>query len=334
MSAKGLVLLYHRVHPVMPDPQLLMVRPERFEAHLETLSRTCAPLPLAEMLRLAARDALPPRAVAVTFDDGYADNALYAKPLLERRGVPATVFAVSGMVGAEREFWWDELERLTLTPGTLPGDFALTAGGETLAFALGPAATYGPDEARAHAGWNVLMKEDPSPRHGLYRQLYVFLRRLDEAERFEALERVRHMAGFGPEARETHRPLRLDELRSLAEGPMTTVGAHTVRHARLSQLAEADQREEIARSRARLEELLGAPVREFSYPFGGRTDYDAFSVRAARESGCVLAVSNFAGLVGPQTDPWQIPRHIVRDVTAETLGESLDAWFAAGEAAS
>lgn len=42
---------------------------------------------------------LPPRAVMVTFDDGYEGNFVHARPILERHGAPATFFVVSNKVG-------------------------------------------------------------------------------------------------------------------------------------------------------------------------------------------------------------------------------------------
>ena len=60
------------------------------------------------------------REVALTFDDGYADNLTHAKPILEKFHAPATIFITTGYIGAAKEFWWDELERLIMTPGELP----------------------------------------------------------------------------------------------------------------------------------------------------------------------------------------------------------------------
>lgn len=52
---------------------------------------------------------LPPRSLLITFDDGYADNADYALPLLERRGLPAVLFVSSGVVGRRERLWTEDL---------------------------------------------------------------------------------------------------------------------------------------------------------------------------------------------------------------------------------
>lgn len=103
-----LVLLYHRVADLPSDPWSLAVTPRHFAEHLEVLCAMARPVPLRE----AAEGRAPRRAVAVTFDDGYSDNLYAARPLLERRGVPATVFVTTGGLDDGRELWWDELERI------------------------------------------------------------------------------------------------------------------------------------------------------------------------------------------------------------------------------
>lgn len=110
--AGGVVLLYHRVADLAHDPHLLAVARERFTSHLDVIRAHAVPMSLERMMALASRDALPPRAVAITFDDGYADNLQAAQPLLSAAGVPATVFITTDAVMKRREFWWDEVDRL------------------------------------------------------------------------------------------------------------------------------------------------------------------------------------------------------------------------------
>ncbi len=313
----------------MPDPLLLMVRPERFDAHLAMLRRTCTPMALSAMVAAAEAGTLPERAVALTFDDGYADNVRHALPLLERHEVPATVFTVSGMVGEPTEFWWDELERLVLCPGSLPERLCLTIAGESFETDLQAGAVYGQDEADRYAAWSILLKEDPSPRHALYRTIYFKLLRLPDAGRWDVLRQLREQAGKPVAGRETHRVMTADEVRRLDASTQATVGAHTVHHPRLSNLPPEAQRSEISGSLAQLEGLLQRRVGEFSYPYGGKTDYDEHSVRIVRECGFDLAVSNFPGLITRGTDALQLPRHLVRDWTVQELQTHMEEWFAA-----
>jgi peptidoglycan/xylan/chitin deacetylase (PgdA/CDA1 family) len=110
----ALVLGYHRVADPPSDLFHQCVSPKHFVEHIEVITQLATPLPLAELVARVHKGTLPRRAVAVTFDDAYADLTEQAVPFLRKRGVPATVFAVSGLLG--KEFWWDRLEQTLPLP--------------------------------------------------------------------------------------------------------------------------------------------------------------------------------------------------------------------------
>src|SRR5206468_2122855 len=116
----AIILTYHRIADPDSDPLLLSVSPSCFADHLNVIRKHYRAISLQDLVqRLTRRETLS-GLVAVTFDDGYADNLQRAKPMLERYEVPATVFVASDAVGRVTEFPWDELERLLLQPGEVP----------------------------------------------------------------------------------------------------------------------------------------------------------------------------------------------------------------------
>ena len=81
-----LVLMYHSVEPYQADPYLVTVSPPRFEQQMHWLARR-------GLRGTSVRDLLAARAagdaaglVGLTFDDGYADFARHALPVLQRLG--------------------------------------------------------------------------------------------------------------------------------------------------------------------------------------------------------------------------------------------------------
>ena len=292
-----LVLVYHRVTTLAVDPLALAVSPENFRAQLEHLK---AGFPVIRFEEAWTEIRKP--AVVVTFDDGYADNARQALPVLEELEIPATFFVSSGTVDTRREFWWDELERTIL----------LQPEGNRGAFEL--------QDPRYGRKWEA---DSIAQREILYRDLHGLMPRLQPDRREEWLEQLRGWAGLGPAGRESHRPLAAEEMRRLADSKWTTIGAHTVTHTPLSVLSPAEQRREILGSREQLERLTGGRVEVFSYPFGRRVDYDHTSVNICREAGFVKVAANFPGQAHRWTDPLQIPRQLVRNWDKATFAAKL-----------
>ena len=324
---RGLVLLYHRVGEPSADPQLLSVSPARFAEHLEIMREHAAVVPLQGLKqRLAARNS-GRRAIIITFDDGYADNLLTAAPILAQSALPATVFVAAGTVERKTEFWWDELERLLLQPGRLPRLLKVGVNGVGFEADMADSCDYTEIMAQTNRNWSVLCQEPATPRHAAYRRLCVILRPLPLRAREETLTELRKWAGTDTLARASRRALTADELRQLAASGLVEVGAHTVNHPVLAAQSLAEQRDEIVQSKARLENILGKPVTSFSYPYGGKSDYTRETVALCRKAGFQSACSNFPGLVSPRTDPFQLPRFLVRNWDADTFRRKLREWL-------
>ena len=84
---------------------------ERFEQQLKWLARTGKVVSLEATLNHTRRDA-----IAITFDDGYRDNLTVALPMLEKFGLPMTLFVVAGFVGSDGYLSEAELSEISKHP--------------------------------------------------------------------------------------------------------------------------------------------------------------------------------------------------------------------------
>jgi peptidoglycan/xylan/chitin deacetylase (PgdA/CDA1 family) len=322
-----LIFLYHRVFKPETDPQLLCVSPLHFSEHIEFLACHRLLLSVDQLADALEAGEAPERGVVVTFDDGYVDNLREALPILARHEAPAAFFVTAGYVGRGREFWWDELERILLWPGDLPEELRSSVGGKTRRWRLDSSARYGERDFENYKGWNVSCEEDPTPRHRAYRELCALLRPMEEGIRTNLLDSLCKQAGRERTAREGYRPLSSLELAELAGSELNLVGSHSMTHPVFSSLGETACRRELQESKGRLEGILGRSVEGFAYPYGTKGDYTAGTVRRVREAGYRFACSNFEGAVGKGSDPFQLPRLLVRDGGGAEFEAVLRRWF-------
>ncbi|MBK1840713.1 polysaccharide deacetylase family protein [Azospirillum sp. YIM B02556] len=317
------ILMYHRVADLALDPQLLSTTPGNFDQQIAALSSLGTPMPLAEFTSRLAAGKPVDSALVVTFDDGYADNLLAAKPVLQAHGVPATMFVTAGMVDGDREFWWDELERLLLVTENLPPTITLRTGKGDQVFSLGDSAHYGADARHQHADWSVEQTNFPTLRHMLYRYLQQAVHNLGEDQRRQSvLDAVAAWAGLNRIGRTSYRPLRAEEVVALASG-VTTVGAHTMTHPMLALLSEDAQRQEILGSRCFLQELTGSTIDFFAYPYGSAPSFSPQTIAIVKEALFAAAFSTLQAPVRAGDDLFTLPRMTVRNWTAEELERRL-----------
>lgn len=294
--SRPVVLVYHRVAELDADPLGMAVGPVTFEAHLDVLAATAAVVPLRE-IRHAGADA-----VAITFDDGYADNLEVAAPALERRGFPATFFVASDALDG-RGFWWDRLEHLL-------GQRAGPGGAEALVV----------DACRLRVD-----VRSPAARQRAHRALTRRLRQLPPGVIEDALVDI---ASQLHRAEPTVAEPTLDPagVRALAASGGFEVGAHTRSHALLAALGPAEQRHQIADGRRRLEDAAGTTVDLFAYPYGMAGSFTQTTQAIVAELGFALACSNIVGSVPRRGSRWSIPRCAVGDWEPEVFAHKLAEW--------
>jgi len=310
----AIILCYHRIADLPKSPRRLWVSPQRFAEQLEVLTRNFTPLSLAELAKRLQEGKVPDRAVVITFDEGYADNLWNARPLLERFGVPATVFVTTGSVGTNREFYWDELERLILVE-TVKRRSGETVTRENLAMV-------GEKELRLEIKgrtrqWKLTSDEEQLKA---YHEICDLLMPLSPEQREAVLEQLRLWFGASENGRPEYRLMTVEELATISRDGLIEIGAHTVNHPNLTTIPPERQRWEIETSKRQLEEWLRRPIRWFAYPY---ENGDAVTRRLVQEAGFEAACAMNWGLVGNSTDLFWLPRIFVENWDGDELVKRL-----------
>lgn len=316
--------MYHRVAEAPSDPWGLCVTPAHFAEQLAVLRARALPMRASEFAAQWAVGATTARSVAVTFDDGYADNLHEAKPILQRYEVPATCFVTTGYLG-QPMYWWDELERRLLHPGRLPCTLRLESASYRGQWDLNGAAWYGEDAFRRFRGWKGWEKA-PTLRHQIFASLHAACRPMMEPERRRILDQIRAAASKAADIPAAWRPLTEHELVTLGADGLVEIGAHTITHPVLSVCPSDAARKEVAGSRRALERILGRPVTSFAFPYGGPEDFSSETVRIVQEAGFHCAFSTTPGVVGPTAERFRLPRIQVEDWTGEEFSKRLSEW--------
>ena len=273
------ILIYHRVRPA-PDPILGgEITAAMFEGLMLLLRDEFNVLPLGEACARLVRGALPPRAVCITFDDGYADNERTALPILKRLGLSATFFVSTGFSDGGIMFNDAVIEAVRRAPA---GTHDLTS-----------------------LGLGVHSVDDSASRRTAIGALIDQVKYRAMTERDALVERLAVKMRSSLPNNLMMSPVQIKRLHD--EG--MEIGGHTVNHPILAVLDERQARAEILGGKRRLEEITGAPVTLFAYPNGqpGR-DYGPRDVALVREAGFAAAVSTAAGVADCGSDLLQLPR--------------------------
>jgi peptidoglycan/xylan/chitin deacetylase (PgdA/CDA1 family) len=278
-NARLSTLIFHRVlatpDPLVPDEP----NAAEFEHRMRWLQRHFNVIPLADAAARLSSGTLPARPLAITFDDGYADNQQIAAPILSRLGLPATFFIATGYLDGGRMFN-DSI--IAAVRGCKRDNLDLTE----LGLGIHSLASL---EQRRHA-ISVLLPQ---------------VKGLDLARRAASAASVCQLAEVTPP---DDLMMTSSQVAALARAGFG-IGAHTVNHPILTRLGADAAREEIQLGRRRLEEITGSPVRLFAYPNGRPgDDYTVHTAALVRQLGFTAAFTTAHGVARSGADLFQLPR--------------------------
>jgi peptidoglycan/xylan/chitin deacetylase (PgdA/CDA1 family) len=188
---------------------------------------------------------------------------------------------------------------------------SLTVHGNTFSWIVGNSANSTAEGIIAKQRKNVVLS------------VYRLLLSLCDEKRQEAIKQLRAWSGVekGPPLQ---RVLSADEIVRLAQGGLVEVGAHTVTHPFLAKLPGSTQRREVQESKGYLEEVLGQPVRSFSYPNGS---FSRETLGIVRDSGYACACDSIVNIVWRRSNCFQLPRFWVNDWDGDTFSRHLKRWL-------
>jgi peptidoglycan/xylan/chitin deacetylase (PgdA/CDA1 family) len=263
---KLLVLEYHRVLPeVHFNPFETVVSVRAFKTQLDRLERSYPIVPLGEAIR-GIESKIKGDKVALTFDDGYEDNYNVAFPILEERGLKATFFVTTGLIGSERPQWdWEIVTNLRET-----------------------------NRDKVRIGKVTISKTSDESSTAFASRVIEHLKSSDLSSLQQVLEDLRENSPKGLDIEST-RCMDWEEVRTLRKAGME-IGAHGVTHRSLARIDPAESFNEIVKSKEVVESKTGNSCEHFAFPFGSRLDYNQQLIDWIRKAGfksCLLHVHGY-----------------------------------------
>lgn len=281
VARQGIViLLYHSVFEGQDSHQNTLDMghsAKMFRRQMEIVARHYDIVSMDDMpMFLSGEKRIPRRPVAVTFDDGYANNFEVATPILNRYGIPATFYVTTDCIDRNQLPW---IARIRRAFRTTKRPFWQSPDGRSLSLS----------NANLREIARVVACE--------------YCGQLAGQQQEQVIESIESTLGLQPPTPDTCRMLSWDELRGMVRSGHT-VGSHTLSHPNLAHVGPEELKTELVGSRRRLEKELGVSVAHFAYPNPILTPHWTIrTVAAVRRAGYRTAVIATPGIVRRKDDP-------------------------------
>jgi peptidoglycan/xylan/chitin deacetylase (PgdA/CDA1 family) len=280
------IVMYHYVRRVAGSrfARLPALDLDAFRGQLDFIRRHYTPVSILDIV-LATRGhvELPPRAIALTFDDGYSEHWQDVFPLLHRLKIPAAFFPVASSLIDRRVLDVNKIQFVLAAadaPATLVQSIDEAVERSSGRSDVKPLAEYRAD------GWKPVRFDS----HAASYVKYMLQGALPEDLRIAVLDELfAKLVSADERAFADELYMGIDQAREMYHAGMT-IGAHADRHLTLTSLSRDDQAREIDGA-LRVLDAVGASRSEFVFSYA-KGAHNADSVSLLRERGCLLAVTN------------------------------------------
>ena len=253
------ILCYHRIIPSSLIPKKsplnnLIVSKEIFEKQIIHLKENYNIVTLDNIYKSNLK-----KKIAITFDDGYLDNLIYALPLLKKHNIPATIFITTSFINSKPILWWDLLWKSLKNYRIIDINFNNN---------------------------NIKYKiSSYYERVNVYKKLRKFILSLNNEDKDRFIKKICYI-NF-----ESDLFLNWDQVINLSKLDLITIGAHTMTHPPLSSLNENQAFKEIYNSKKILEKHINKKVNLFAYPFGSYNECNKREFNLVKRARFSLAVT-------------------------------------------
>lgn len=234
---------------------------------------------LVELIRNG--EDIPDHSVVITFDDGYENNYNQAFPILQKYGLPATIFLSTHFMDKRDLLWGDRVEALFDSPECF---------------------------ARISSQLNNGIISGSSQREAL-ESLIRYLKKIPDDQKEALIMGLEELCAIDrSQLASDYRCLTWSQVRDMCESRIMDIGSHTHSHIIMTRVDETRAREEVALSKRLLKEQAGVETRLFSYPNGAAGDYDSSTHRILQEQGFQCALLTIEGFNDKNSNLFELKR--------------------------
>lgn len=292
-SPKINILCYHQILPKIVKDQVLnfhkVMTVENFEKQMAFLSKNYTLLNLNQVYDiLHFKKKIPKRAVAITFDDGYRDNYLYAFPILKKYNIPAAIFLTTDPIDKNESLWWDDLSwflfhnqiEIKKLSESFPQDIKIQIANLS-------------HDKKNYKIKNIL-------------KIIAHIDKLNPQNMMKVIEEIKGLSKSEDDYKKKHTQfLTWEMIHEMQKTGLITFGSHSKSHPILTSLEKESIIKEIGCAKKIIEDHVGGTIETFSYPKGC---YNTQIKKILKDFGFKLAFTTVYGANDHNTDLLELKR--------------------------